>query len=465
MTGKLTLDRAPGRAAMPSPGPLAAICLGYFMVILDTMVVTVALPSIGRQLAASVAGLQWVTAGYTLAFAGLLLAAGALGDRYGPKRVFQAGLAVFAVASAGCGLAPSAAVLVTARLAQGLGAALMVPASLALLQAAYPDRAARAKAFGVWGGVAGIAAASGPVAGGVAVAAFGWRAIFFVNIPVAGAAMVLTARYVPSPAGQWRPLDLPAQALGVIALGALTAALIEAGSLGWGAPVVLAGLGAAAVAAVAFAAVEHAGRSPMLPLGLFGNRTFSAASAVGLLINFGFYGQLFVATLYFQDVHGYSALVTGLALLPEGAMVTLASVISGRIMARTGPRTPMITGLALGGAGLLGWLVAGSRSSYLVLVLPLMATGFGMALTMPAATAAVMGSAPADRAGVASGVVNTARQVGGVLGVALLGTLVSHRGGFVAGMHLSAAVAGAAFLLGCGLSAAAVDRRRRRAAT
>jgi DHA2 family methylenomycin A resistance protein-like MFS transporter len=196
----------------------------------------------------------------------------------------------------------------------------------------------------------------------------------------------------------------------------------------------------------------------MLPLELFGNRTFSAASAVGMLINFGFYGQLFIASLYFQDSRGYSALVTGLALLPEGAMASIGSVASGRIMARTGARPPMIAGLALGGSGLLGWLVAGPDSCYFLLIAPLMAAGFGMALTMPAATASVMGSAPPDRAGLASGVVNTARQVGGVVGVALLGTLVSHRTRFIPGLHVSVVIAAAAFFLGCTLTVLLVAR-------
>jgi len=458
MTQKLTEERAPERLADLGVAPLVAICAGYFMVILDAMIVNVALPSIGRELRASVAGLQWVTAGYTLVFAGLLLSAGTLGDRYGPKRVLQTGLAVFTLASTACGLAPSTAILVAARLLQGLGAALMVPASLALLQAAYPDRAARARAFGIWGGVAGIAAASGPILGGVLIAGLGWRAIFFVNVPFGLAGMVLTARSVPAPSGRRRALDLPAQVLGVVALGALTAALIEAGPLGWSSPAVLAGFGVAAVAGLAFVAAERAAAAPMLPLRFFANHTFSAANAVGLLINFGFYGQLFVATLYFQDIKGYSALLTGLALLPEGITVSGGSFVSGRIMARTGPRVPMIAGLALGGLGLLGWLSTGPHSAYAVLVVPLLAAGLGMSLTMPAATTAVMSSAPADRAGMASGVVNTARQVGGALGVALLGTLVSHRVYFIPGLHMAVVIGGAAFLLGCALSVAFVER-------
>jgi DHA2 family methylenomycin A resistance protein-like MFS transporter len=203
----------------------------------------------------------------------------------------------------------------------------------------------------------------------------------------------------------------------------------------------------------------------MLPLGWFRDPTFSVASAVGLLINLGFYGELFVATLYFQQVRGYSALLTGLALLPQMGMAAIASPLSGRVMARTGPRLPMIAGLALGGAGLLGLLVAGARTPYGLLVAPLAAVGFGMAFTMPAATAAVMGTAPEGRGGAASGVINAARQVGGVIGIALLGALVAQRSTFIPGLHAAVIIGGAAFLVGCGLTIAAVGRGRQRPAT
>jgi DHA2 family methylenomycin A resistance protein-like MFS transporter len=194
----------------------------------------------------------------------------------------------------------------------------------------------------------------------------------------------------------------------------------------------------------------------MLPLGWFRDPTFSAASAVGLLINLGFYGELFVSTLYFQQIRGYSALLTGLALLPQTGMASIASPLSGQVMARTGARRPMIAGLALGGAGLLGLLAAGARTPYGLLVAPLMTVGFGMAFTMPAATAAVMGAAPDGRGGAASGVINAALQVGGVIGIALLGALVAHRATFISGLHAAVIIGGAAFLLGCGLTMAAV---------
>lgn len=431
---------------------LLAVCTGYLMVIVDVTAVNVALPSLGRSLHTGVSGLQWVVAGYTIVFAALLLSGGAFGDRQGAKRVFQLGLAVFGAASAGCALAPSVGELVVARLVQGLGAALVVPTSLALLQAAYADPAARARAYGVWGGVAGIGAAAGPIVGGGLVAAAGWRVVFVVNVPIAVAGLLLAARYLPDGGTAPRRLDLPAQAVGVVALAGLAGGLIEAGRRGWTAPVVVACLAVSVTAAAAFVGVERRTASPMLPLGLFTDRTFSAASAVGLLINLGFYGQLFVASLYFQQLRGYSALRAGLALLPELAMASIASTLSGRMMARVGYRIPMIVGLGLGAAGLAGWVVAGARTPYLLVVPSLVATGFGMAMTMPAATAAVMGAAPRDRGGVASGVLNTARQVGGTVGISLLGALVAQRSWFVPGMRLGAGLAAGAFLLGCGLA-------------
>src|ERR1700722_11578332 len=430
-----------------SPLALVVICVGYFLVILDAMVVNVALPAIGHELHGGVAGLQWVVDAYTLSFAGLLLAGGALAERLGGRQVFLAGLVTFALASAACGLAASLPVLIGARLVQGAGAALLVPSSLVLLQAAYPSREGRSRAFGVWGAIAGIGAASGPIVGGLLVTAWSWRGVFFINLPFAVAALALASRAVPVTPRRSRALDLPGQLLAVAGLALLTAALVEAGRLGWGASDVLAGFALAAATLIAFVVAERRSGDPMLPLSLFGRPAFRSGAAVGLLINFGLYGQLFVLSLYFQDLRGYSALGTGLALLPEAALLIVASALSGRIMARTGPRRPMLAGLLIGGAGLLGVATAGPHTGYLLLAAPMAATGFGMALTMPAATAAGMEAGPAGRGGIASGVINAARQAGTVLGVALLGTLVSTRSGFAGGLHAGIIVAAAAFFI------------------
>lgn len=430
--------------------PLIAICLGYFMVILDATVVNVALPSLGHDLGAGVSSLQWVVDGYTLVFAGLLLSAGSLGDRLGGRHVFQAGLLLFTLASGACAAAPSVAPLVAARVAQGLGAALLVPSSLALLRAAYDDPSDRARAIGAWGAVAGIAAASGPVIGGVLVSALNWRAVFLLNLPVGALALMLSRRHLPA-AGErsGAGIDPAGQLLAVAALTLFTLGVIQQMLL----PALV-----SLPLAVAFVLQERRARHPMLPLGLFRNETFSGASFVGLAINLGFYGQLFVMSLYFQHLRGWSALATGLALLPEGIFVAISSALSGRAMARAGPRLPMIAGLLVGGAGLAGLAVAGDYTSYVILVPPLIAAGFGMAFTMPAATNAIIGAAPAERAGIASGVLNASRQAGGAIGVALLGTLV-RSGAFIPGLRTAMLVAGGAFFLAAAVAALTVERR------
>jgi DHA2 family methylenomycin A resistance protein-like MFS transporter len=440
------ITRTTSRLALP------AICLGYFMVILDATAVNLSLPALGEDLGGGVGVLQWVVDGYTLTFAALLLSAGSLGDRFGAHRMFCAGLGLFVAASAACGLAPGAGSLVAARLVQGAAAAVLVPSSLALLRAAYDDPGARARAVGVWGGVSGVAAASGPVIGGALTQVVSWRLVFFINAPIGLAALLLTVRYVPRAAGHGRRgFDLPAQVAAIGALAALTFALIEARS--WGAPVIVIGLTAAAVLTVVFVGLERRAGDPMLPLGLFRDRAFGGGTAIGLLINLGFYGQLFVTSVYFQNTRHMDPVHAGLALLPEGILVSVASFLSGRRTSRTGTRPTMLIGLCTGAAGFFGLMAAGAHTPYLVLVLPLMAAGFGMAFTMPAATTTVVEAAPAGRAGVASGAINTGRQIGSTVGVALLGTL-----SVSAGPPAAMAAAGGVFLAGAAVAGLGVPR-------
>lgn len=427
---------------------LVAICTGYFMTILDTTVVTVALPTIQADLGARLSGLQWVVDGYALVFASLLLTGGALGDRLGSKRIFLSGLVIFTVASVLCGASPSLGALEAARVVQGIGAALLVPTSLSLLSAAYPDEAERARAIGIWGGVAGIAAGVGPVVGGLLVSTLGWRAVFLVNLPVGILGFILTLRFVaPAHRGRRQGLDLGAQIAAMVALGALTFACIEGGMVGWRSPRILGGLAIAALTGILFLIIERHGRNPMLPLALFASRIFSAANAVGFAINFGFYGQLFILSLFFQHVRHLTPLATGLALLPESGVVAIASTLSGRMAAQVGPRRPMLIGLAVGGGGLLVMALVGAATPYIAMCAMLAATGFGIAFTMPAMTAAVIAAAPSARSGIASAVLNVSRQIGGVLGVAILGALVSGSD-FIVGMHVALALAGGVFLSG-----------------
>jgi DHA2 family methylenomycin A resistance protein-like MFS transporter len=288
--------------------------------------------------------------------------------------------------------------------------------------------------------------------------------VFAVNIPVGLVAWWLTRRTV---AASHRPAGAPdrrgdpaGQLTAILALTALTAALIEAGPHGWASWPVAAGLAIAAAGTAAFIAAQRRARSPMLPLPLLRRPALSGGSVVGLLINLGFYGQLFAYSLYLQQVRGDSPLIAGLSLLPEAAAVPVAAVLSGRLTSHRGPRATMITGLTLGAAGLLGLIVTAHGTPYWLLVLPMLAAGSGMALTMPAATTAVMDAAPDSRAGTAAGLINTARQVGGALGVAVAGSLVSGRMGFVPGLHVALGVCGGAFLLGAVVTGITVDRRR-----
>jgi MFS transporter, DHA2 family, methylenomycin A resistance protein len=441
--------------------PLVALCVGFFMVMMDVTVVNVALPNLGRELHGDVSSLQWVVDGYTLVFASLLLTAGGLGDRLGHRRAFQVGLALFVLSSLGCGLAPSIGVLIALRLLQGLAAALVVPTSLALINASYADRNARARAIGVWGGIGGVAAGAGPIVGALLTAGFSWRAVFFVNIPIGLVGLALTARHVVSPPGrEGRGFDVPAQLAGVVCLAALALALIEAGRLGWTAPLVLASDGVFVVGLVVFILVERRAHSPMLPLSLFRSPTFSAATGVGMALNIGFYGELFILPLYFEQLRGYSVLLSGFAILPQPGMAALASYLGGRMTGRTGPRLPMAIGLLIGAGGLIAMVITGVSTPYAALLVPLAAIGFGTAFTMPAATAAVIEAAPSDRAGAASGALNASRQVGSLIGVALLGSLVANSGRFIPGMHVAVLIGGAAFLAGALATLLFVDRSR-----
>ncbi|RZU14539.1 DHA2 family methylenomycin A resistance protein-like MFS transporter [Streptomyces sp. BK239] len=453
------------RRPKPALVPLIALSLGYFLVMLDVTVVNVAIPGISASLGTGGTAVQWIVDGYSTVFAGLLLLGGSLADRLGHRRMFVTGLGVFTAASLACAAAESAGALIAGRLAQGGGAALLVPASLGLLQATYPDRALRARAVAVWGVVASVAFGAGPVVGGLLISAGGWRSVFWLNVPIAAAAIALTLWRLPAAArpSRNRRMDLLGQVLGTVGLVALAAGLNEAGARGWTSPLVLLALGVGGAALLAFAAVERglqaratAGgpRSPLLPPSLFASTAFTATAAVGLLISLGYYGMLFLTTLYFQQERGFSALGTGLALLPSVCMGLLAAPLFSRISARTGPYVPMAAGQVLGTLGFLGWLFAGEHTPYPALLFALIATGLGQTTTALAATAAIVDAAPAAGAGIATAVFNVARQTGSAVGVALFGTFAT-AASFTAGLRLSAGIAAAAFAAGALLALAA----------
>ncbi|MER5217142.1 MFS transporter [Streptomyces sp. NPDC002838] len=423
----------------PSPVlTLAAALLGFALICLDASVVNVALPAIGSSFGAGMSGLQWVVDAYTLPFAALMLSTGAFADRAGASRAYAIGTTMFALASAACGLAPNLPTLIGARVVQGAAAAVVLPASLALVRQAYTDPARRARAVAAWAAGGSAAVALGPVVGGALTTAWDWRGIFFVNLPLGAVILALLVRAPRSPRRP-APLDLPGQVTAVVALTALTFAVIEGGTPGWAA------LAVAVVAAVVFLRVEARGLHPVVPLDLFRNRTVAVAVAAGAAVSVAFYSMVFVFSLFFQQVQGRSALYAGLMFLPMTGLIAVTNVVAGKLAGRYGARLPMVVGQGLAVVGLLVLLYADAGTPPVLLALLLVPMALGCALTVPPLTAAMMDAVPAERAGVAAGVLNSARQTAGALGIAVFGALVSD--GFVAGMRLSLVISAALLAL------------------
>lgn len=401
---------------------LTGICLGFFLVLFDATAVNVATGSIASELDTSVVAVQWVLNAYTVSFAALMLTAGSLGDRWGSRRVYLAGLLLFALASLACAAAPSAPVLITARAVQGVGAAAVVPCSLGLIAHRYPEGQARSRALGVWGGVSGVGLAAGPVIGGGLVSVFGWRAVFVVVVPIAVVSIaIVAARLAETPRRPSTQPDLVGQLLAVLGLVALTAALTQTSTLGWGHPVTLGLLAVAAAAGASFVVVEHRVDEPMLPPQLFTSARFSGATGVGLLFNFGLYGALFCLALVVERTLRQPAVVAGLVVLPLTAVTALAALGSGWLTDRFGPRTPMLLGL---GGGLVATGLLAGLGDHLG---PVELAGLGAVLglvgfAMPAMTGVALAAAGPQRAGLGAATLNAARQAGGAVGVALLGS-------------------------------------------
>ena len=402
--------------------------MGVVLVSLDVSVVNVALEALQRSFGASMSGLQWVLNVYTLAYAVFLLSAGALSDRIGTRGTFQIGFVIFTATSLACGLAPTFDTLLIGRAVQGTGAALLVPSAMALLQHAFPDPQRRARAVGLWAGAGSLAIAGGPVLGGALISHAGWRSIFLINLPIGLLGIWLTSRYAPrSRPAEKRGLDLAGQVLAALMLIFLTGAVTQVGALGWSSPWVFGGLIAGVALLAAFLLIELRSSHPMMPLEMFGNRSFATATLVGTTVNFVFYGLIFVLSLFFQTVQGKSALETGLAFVPMTALIMAVNIIAGRLIGRFGLRPVMLAGLGAASLGYATMMFIRAGSSYLAIAPSFILAGVGIALTVPSVmTAALLGASP-GRAGIASGVLNAARQVGGAIGVALFG--LDHRGG------------------------------------
>lgn len=434
---------------------LAAMSLGYGVVQLDVTIVNTALDAMGKTLGGGVAELQWVVSAYTIAFAAFILTAGALGDRIGAKRIFMAGFAIFTAASLACALSPNAMVLIAARLVQGLAAAILVPNSLALLNHAYTDDRARGRAVAVWAAGASLALTAGPFVGGALITLVGWRAIFLVNLPIGLAGLWLSWRYAAETTrARSRELDLPGQFAAIGALGALAAAIIEGGALGWRHPAVIGAFIASGVLAMLFVWRESRAAQPMLPLSLFGHRLFTLTTIVGLLVNVAIYGLIFLLSLYFQRVNGLSAWWTGLAFVPMMGAVLPVNLLAPRIAERIGPCPTIVVGACIAAFGCLGLLWIDAGTSYWAMCAQMIAMSGGLGLLVPPLTSTLLGSVEKARSGIAAGVLNATRQTGSVLGVALFGSLVASDSAFMPGLHqaliISAVLLLAAAVIGFG---------------
>ncbi|MEX3959349.1 MFS transporter [Trinickia sp. EG282A] len=455
----LTPLQATARFTPTNARILATVSIAFVVTQLDVTIVNIALPSIGNQLHAPVASLQWIVDAYTLAFAVLMLSAGVLGDRYGARRLFSAGLALFALASLACGLAPNAPALVAARAVQGAAAAAMLPNSLALLNRScghHPHL--RARAVGLWTASGAVSIAAGPVLGGLLIAAFGWRSIFLVNLPICALGLLATFAWVPNEREETSRrrtsgtvgIDVPGQCAAIVALTAFTGAVIESQPLGGGSPWIVGALAAAMLACIVFVVIEMRSKAPMVPLSLLRDATISAAVVFGVCVNLAYYGTVFVLSLYLQRAHGETPLTAGLAFLPLTGGFLVSNVVSGWVVARRGPRFPMMLGAAIGALGYGLLHTARADSSYAALVVPFLLIPGGMGLAVPAMTTAILASVEPHRAGTASAVLNTARQAGGAVGVAAFGALASGTGtqAVVTGLQASAAISAALLIAG-----------------
>jgi EmrB/QacA subfamily drug resistance transporter len=403
---------------------LGAMCFALFMIMLDNTVVNVALPSIQKDLGASISGLEWTINGYTLSFAVLLATGGRLGDIFGRRRMFLAGVVIFALSSATAGFAADETSLVISRVVQGVGAALMMPGTLSIITDAFPAHE-RGKAMGTWAGVSALALAVGPVLGGFLTEHVSWRAIFYINIPVAIGAVLATTFAVRESrdTSVGRDVDYPGVAVLTIGLTALVLALVEGNSWGWGSPEIVGLLALAALALPAFVFVENRVKAPMVHFELLSDRNFLGAVVVAMIISFAMLGVFFFLALYMQDILGYTPLEAGIRFLPSTLMIVGIAPVAGRLSDRFGPRWLIAGGLVIVAASLFSFSRIAVDSSYLDLLPGFMLLGIGIAMTMSPMTSAAMNAVPVQKAGLASGVLSMFRMVGGSLGVAVTGAI------------------------------------------
>ncbi len=413
---------------------LVIVSLGLFMVVLDNLVVNVALPTIHRDFGASVQSLEWIVNAYVLAYAVLLLTGSVLGDRFGRKRMFIAGILLFTAASAGSALAPTTGMLIAARALQGVGAAIVTPLTLTLLADAFPPER-RGIALGVWSGISGTAVALGPLVGGAMIQIASWHWIFWINVPVGLVLAPVAARRLSESYGSERKLDLPGLALSATGLFGVIFGLIRSQTLGWTAPEVLVSLAAGVVLLIGFIAQELRTDDPMLPMGFFKRRSFAVTNVVSLSMYFGMFGSVFFMSQYLQNVVGNTAFEAGLKLLVWTGATMLVAPAAGYFSERFGARLFMVAGLSLQGIA-LAWLASEAHlgQSYTSMIVPFIFAGSGMALVFAPSANAVLSSVRTDQAGQASGATNAIRELGGVLGISVLSTIFTSYGGYASGI-------------------------------
>ncbi len=433
-----------------------ALCMGFFMVILDVTIVNVALPTLAYYFTTTLTGVLWVVDGYTLTFAALLLLVGSLSDRFGAKIIFQIGLLAFVLTSLGCALSSSITMLVGFRLLQGAAGALLLPSSLALITNLYPDKKQQAQAIGIWAALGGIACSSGPFLGGLLTSLFSWRSIFLVNVLIGVASFFLVSRYFNALVKHSLhkiTFDYLGQLAGVLTIFLLAFGLIKASHYGWNSHIILASFIGSAVFLLLFLTVESQTKHPMLPLTLFSNKVTTMALLVTLVLNLVFYGELFMMPFYFENLRHYSVFMTGLAILPLPGLALIGSYLGGKFTTEMGSAKTIFIGLLIAAIGFFTLLMLKETTpNYIWLIMPFFAIGFGVSFTTPAMTFAAMHSVEPQRAGIAAAVLNSSSQIGSLIGVAAFGTIAALASSFIAAMHVTLIIAGILFCITAFLS-------------
>ncbi|HVV68165.1 MAG TPA: MFS transporter [Gammaproteobacteria bacterium] len=427
-----------------------ALCMGFFMVILDVTIVNVALPSIAIYFNITLSRLQWVVDGYTLTFAGFLLLVGSLSDYFGAKKIFQIGLLAFVLTSLGCALSQSLPWLIFFRLLQGISGALMLPSSLALITTLYKEAEKRAHAIGIWAALGGVACASGPFLGGLLTSLFSWRAIFLVNLLIGLISFFLISfnhSDIEKNSARVR-FDFLGQITGFVAIFLLAYGLIQASVYGWTHPIILISFIISALSLVLFLFIEHQIKQPMLPLDIFHNKKTTMALIAAMILNLCFYGELFMIPFYFENFRHYSVFVTGLAILPLPGLALIGSYLGGKLTAKIGAAKIIFTGLFIAAIGFFALLTLEEMSpNYIWIMLPFLAIGFGVSFTTPAMTFAAIHSVAPKRAGIAAAVLNTGNQIGSLIGVAVFGTITITSKDFISGVHSTFYISGTLFMV------------------